>query len=121
MELGAKNMKPIVKDIPLYSEKTSRWTMKVDLSGVRYEFYISWNSTMDMWTMTISDQNGDLLLAGIRLVPGVSFFERYRASIPELPPGELWLTDLGKKTGSAEVTRDNLHTRFALNYTVWEE
>ena len=71
--------------------------------------------------MSISDANGKLLLAGVRLVPGVFFLEKYRASVPELPPGKLWLVDVEGNLGTAEVTRDNLHTRFALTYTIFED
>jgi hypothetical protein len=105
--------------IPLYS--AARWEMRVDLSGKRYGIYIAYNTRQDAWFMAVSDVNGDLLLAGIRLVPGVFFLEKYRASVPGLPPGELWLVDAEGKIPSAEVTRENLSTRFALTYTVFEE
>jgi hypothetical protein len=108
-------------EIPLLSEKAARWEIKVDLSGKRYGFYVSYNTRQDAWFMSILDANGNLLLAGIRLVPGVAFLDKYRASVPELPPGKLWLVDLEGNPGSAEVTRTNLHTRFALKYTTYEE
>jgi hypothetical protein len=108
-------------DIPLLSEKAARWESRVDLAGKRYGLYISYNTRQDAWFMSIMDANGKLLLAGIRLVPGVYFLEKYRASVPELPPGRLWLLDTEGNLGSAEVTRTNLHTRFALKYTVYEE
>lgn len=107
--------------IPLYSEKAARWDEKVDLSGKRYGLYVSYNTRQDAWFMSISDANGKLLLAGVRLVPGVFFLEKYRASVPELPPGKLWLVDVEGNLGTAEVTRDNLHTRFALTYTIFED
>ena len=107
-------------EIPLLSDKSARWEMKVDLSGKRYGFYVSYNTRQDAWFMSILDANGNLLLAGIRLVPGVLFFDKYRASVPELPPGRLRLIDIEGKLGSAEVTRNNLHTRFSLVYTVEE-
>lgn len=108
-------------EIPVYSEKSPRWEVKADLSGKRYSFYVSYNTRCDAWFLSLSDANGNLLLAGIRLVPGVFFFEKYRASVPELPSGELWLVDTQGKLSTAEVTRDNLHARFALTYTVFGE
>jgi hypothetical protein len=109
-------------DIPLtYADTVARWEMKVDLSGKRYSFYVSYNSRMEAWFMSVSDANGKMMLAGIRLVPGVYFLDKYRASVPELPPGELWLMDKEGKPETAEVTRENLHTRFALTYTIFEE
>jgi hypothetical protein len=71
--------------------------------------------------MSISDVNGNLLLAGIRLVPGIFFLKKYRASVPQLPIGELWLVDIDGKLNTAEVTRANLSARFALTYTVFGE
>jgi len=113
------NIKSI--EIPLLSDKTARWEMKADLSGKRYGFYVSYNTRQDAWFMSIFDADGKLLLAGIRLVTGVSFLEKYRAMVPELPIGDLHLTDREGKTNTSEVTRDNLHDRFALVYTVYEE
>jgi hypothetical protein len=113
-----KNLKSI--EIPLLSEKAARWEMKVDLSGKRYGLYVSYNTRQDAWFMSILDANGELLLAGIRLVCGVSFLEKYRASVPELPPGEMYLMHKSGKT-NIEVTGDNLHTHFSLLYTVSEE
>jgi hypothetical protein len=99
----------------------ARWEMKADLSGQRYGFYFDYNMLQEVWFMAISDRNGELLLGGIRLVPGVFFLEKYRASVPALPPGELWLMDIEGKLSTAEVTRHNLHTRFALTYTIYGE
>jgi hypothetical protein len=107
--------------IPVFSEKSSRWEVKVDLSKKRYTFYVSYNTRCDAWFLSILDAENNLLLAGLRLVPGVFLLGKYRASVPELPPGELWLVDVQSKLSTAEVTRNNLHSRFALTYTVFEE
>ena len=114
-------MKYINTEIPFLSEKASRWEMKIDLSGKRYSFYISYNMRAASWFMSIMDAYGKLLIAGIRLVPGVFFLEKYRALVPELPPGKLWLRDFEGRPNTAEVTRENLHLRFVLTYTVEEE
>lgn len=106
-------------EIPLYD--TARWEMRADLSGKRYGIYIAYNTRQEAWFMAISDVNGNPLLAGIRLVPGIFFLEKYRASVPSLPLGELWLVDVEGKLSTAEVTRENLSTRFALTYTIFEE
>jgi hypothetical protein len=108
-------------EIPTYADKVSRWEVNVDLSKKRYKLYVSYNTRQEAWMMSISDVNGNLLLAGIRLVPGIFFLEKYRASVPQLPPGELWLIDIDGKLSTAEVTRKNLSTRFVLTYTVFGE
>jgi len=114
-------MKYVSIEIPLLSEKAARWEIKIDLSGKRYGIYISYNSRAAAWFMSIMDSYGKLLIAGIRLVSGAFFLDKYRALVPELPPGKLWLRDLEGRPNTAEVTRDNLHLRFALTYTVMEE
>jgi hypothetical protein len=113
-----KNLKII--EIPLPSDKFARWEMGVDLSGKRYWFYVSYNTRMDSYFMSIMDVNKNLLLGGIRLVPGVHFLEKYRPSVPELPQGDLELVNKQGET-APDVTRDNLHRRFMLIYTTIEE
>ena len=108
-------------EIPFLSDKAARWEAKIDLSGKRYGFYISYNTRASAWFMSIMDAYGKLLIAGVRLVPGVFFLDKYRASVPDLPPGKLWLRDLDGRPNTADVTRENLHLRYALIYTVEEE
>ena len=108
-------------EIPVLSEKIPRWEAKVNLSVKRYGFHVSYNTRADAWFLTILDAYGKPLLAGIRLVPGVFFLDKYRALVPELPPGKLWLRDVEGRSSTAYVTRKNLHTRFALTYTETEE
>jgi hypothetical protein len=107
--------------IPTYADKRPRWRVKSDLSGRRYTFYGSYNSRQEAWVMKVSDVNGNLLIPGLRLVPEIPLFEKYRASVPELPPGELVLVDLEGKLDTAEVTRENLSSRFALTYEIYRE
>nr|AGS53498.1 hypothetical protein [uncultured bacterium contig00055] len=109
-------------NIPTYADKKSRWTVKVDLSGRRYALDVYYNVRQNAWMLSITDANGELLIAGVRLVPGIYLLEKYRASCPELPPGELVLVDLEGKLGNADgVTRENLGSRFALAYEVITE
>jgi len=105
-----------VFEIPTYADKYPRWKIAVDLSGARYQIYISWNKRMESWYMTILDIYDNILLAGIRLVPDLYFFEKYRASVPELPIGDLFIFDQEGKMETAEITRDNLGSRFILSY-----
>ena len=104
------------KAIPLYEDP--RWEMKADLTGKRYTFGVSYNARQEAWTMSIADTNGELLISGLRLVPGIDMLKKFRASSPGLPPGELMLIDKEGRPGTAEVTRDNLTSRFMLVYSV---
>jgi len=104
------------KEIPLFDDP--HWEMQADLSGRRYTFRVSYNVRQEAWTMSIADTNGELLVAGLRLVPGIDMLKKFRASSPGLPPGELVLIDKEGRPGTAEVTRDNLATRFSLVYSL---
>ena len=106
-------------NIPTYSENRSSWEVRVDLSGRRYTLIVRYNTLMDAWVMAISDTRGNLILGGIRLIPEVPFFKKYRASCPDLPPGELYLAHTSGRT-DVDVTRGNL-TEFALKYSVFSE
>jgi hypothetical protein len=107
------------REIPLFSDP--RWELQTDLSGRRYTFRISYNTRQDAWTVSILDVNGELLVAGLRLVPGIDMLKKFRASSPGLPPGELVLIDKEGRPQTAEVTRDNLSSRYMLVYTVLGE
>jgi hypothetical protein len=104
--------------IPTYSEKYPRWKMSVDLSGVRYQLYVTWNTRMENWYMTILDIHDKILLGGLRLVPNILLLEKYRASVLALPPGDLVIFDREGKMETAELTRDNLGSRFELSYVI---
>jgi hypothetical protein len=110
-----------VYSIPTHASTSPRWKMSVDLSKVRYQLYISWNTRMESWYMTILDINDNILVGSIRLVPDVMLLKKYRASVPELPPGDLVIFDLEGKMETAEITRDNLGSRFDLSYVISEE
>ena len=68
--------------------------------------------------MTILDVNDRILLGGIRLVPNVLLLRKYRASVSELPPGDLVIFDREGKIETAEITRTNLGSRFDFSYII---
>jgi hypothetical protein len=114
-----KNLKFVIS--PEYSASSSRWDVQVDLSGVRYKLNVSWNALMGGWVLCISDTKDNLILGGVRLSAGSYLLEKYRASCPGLPPGEIWLLDTAGDDKTAELARDNFNTRFKLCYGTWED
>ena len=83
------------------------------LEGVEYLFRFYWSDREQAQYFDISDQDGNILAAGIKCVLGQNLLDRFTG--PTLPPGELWLTDL---TGAnAEiVTQAELGDRCPLVY-----
>jgi len=109
------------REIPIFSDNRSRWEVRADLSGRRYSFRVSYNSRQEAWMLSISDTAGNLILGGLRLIPSVKMLNKYRASCPGLPPGELVLIDTEGRPETAVVTRDNLSHRYALTYMEFVE
>jgi hypothetical protein len=103
--------------IPTVADKTPRWTQQVDMSGVRYKLYFSWNTRGETWSISIYDSSGNFLLGGIRLVPYIDLLEKYRARVPALPSGLLRVLDKENDKQTAELTRDSFGERFVLSYT----
>ena len=103
--------------IQTFAGKNPRWKQSVDLSNVRYRLYFSWNTRMRSWFMSILDGDDNTLLGGVRLVPEIDLLAKYRASVPGLPSGIISVLDRQSDPATAEITRDNLGTRFLLSYT----
>jgi hypothetical protein len=61
--------------------------------------------------------NSELLIGGLRLVCGVdNLLAKYVPASPGLPPGKFRLVDKENRPDTADVTRNNLSTRFDLMY-----
>jgi hypothetical protein len=72
------------QDFPAYQ-------MTVPLEQTAYVFNFKWNTSFSFWTMDILDPQGDLLIAGLKLVLHVELLRRYQNAL--LPPGELRVID----------------------------
>lgn len=76
---------PVLQEGPLFG-------FSVELEGVNYGFTFRWNERSSQWSMDVADGDGNLLVAGIRVVVDVPMLLRYR-SIPRLPPGDIVAVD----------------------------
>jgi hypothetical protein len=76
---------------------------------------------MESWYLSILGTNGNMILGGIRLVPGIDLTDKYRASAPKLPPGVLSVIDRENDPKTADLTRNNFGARFVLAYTDFGE
>ena len=107
--------------ITTHADEYPRWTQKLTMDGSLYKLYFSWNERLGIWQMSISDADENLILGGIRLVPGIDLLAKYRVSVPSLPSGMLIVID---KTGddlTAELDRNNFGSRFVLGYFDFSE
>ncbi|GHV79120.1 hypothetical protein AGMMS49944_09110 [Spirochaetia bacterium] len=102
--------------IPEYSQQTSRWEVKVDLSGKRYTINVSWNAQMEGWVMALMDSDVNLILGGIRLSQGSDLLAKYKAYCKDLPPGDFYILDQQGDYKTAELSRTNFSTRYLLCY-----
>lgn len=100
--------------LPLYSDKTARWTSQIDLGNKRYMLYFSWNSQCEYWEFSIFNDSKELIVGGMRLVTQIDLLDEYRNYHPELPAGRLQLVP--KNDVVAELTRKNLNDSFVLMY-----
>jgi len=68
------------------------YSMRTRLDGKDYILAFAWNEREERWYLTISDSDGNQLLAGLKLVANWPLLARYHAD-PNVPPGELMVVD----------------------------
>jgi hypothetical protein len=73
------------------SSSLPSYTLQVDLDGATYGLGFVWNAVAGAWYMSISDVDGNPLVAGVRVV--VDFPLAARSTLPGLPPGVFMATD----------------------------
>lgn len=66
------------------------WRQEIPLSGRTYVIEAAWNPANERWTINLKDRNENLLVGGIKLLPGVSLLGQFNN--PQLPPGGLLVT-----------------------------
>lgn len=102
--------------IPLIPE-TPDYTFSTVLEGLSYGFRIQWNSRDESWYMTLSDQEGNVIRSGIRLVMGK--LPGRRSVNPDFPPGTFMIRNLIDGTTDANYT--NVGTSVFMYYLTQEE
>jgi hypothetical protein len=76
---------PTRGDLPAYSNV-------VPLDGKLYQCEYAWNPRDSAWYWTIKTQAGEVLQAGVKLVPDWSLLEKF-AGDPRFPVGRFFLVD----------------------------
>ena len=88
------------------------YDFEIDLDGSTYRLEFLWNGRSGTWHFDIFDANGDLLVAGRRVVVGFPLLTRFKD--PRLPPGVLLAVDSSGQ--DAEAGLKDLGARVALIY-----
>ena len=74
------------------------FTEDIILDNIPYKFSFNWNDRGEFWTMTISDSDDNILVAGIKIVLGQKLISNFPGR--SLPPGAMAVVDT-----SGNVTR----------------
>lgn len=64
------------------------YTQRTRLDGKDYNLEFLWNVREARWYLSLSDDAGTLILAGLKLMTNVGLLAAYHAD-PNVPPGEL--------------------------------
>jgi hypothetical protein len=75
--------------VPLYPEKDYRYSLS--LQGESYQFRFTYNELMKLYTIAISDVNGNKIVAGVGLVPNYPILADY---VIDQLQGALWMSPL---------------------------
>lgn len=95
---------PVRSDIPCYD-------YQINLEGSVYTLSFCYNDRNGFWYMDIADQNGTLILSGIKLVGGVLLNSQYPNI--SLPPGDFFIYDsTSKNTDPSKYTLGKVHKLF---------
>lgn len=91
----------------------ARYDFEIELDGQTFVFDFEWNDRDSGWYMTITDVNGDVLLAGRRVVLNWPLINIYRDS--RLPAGTIEAVDTSSTDTEPGYT--DLGDRVKLLYT----
>ncbi len=75
------------EEIPVDPTLVSQ-SMRTALAGVVFNLDFFYNARSDTWYMNIKDDDGNDLVAGIKMVPDVGLIERFGRE--DLPQGEIY-------------------------------
>lgn len=102
--------------LPVYNKISARYSFSVDLEGTLYTLYFNFSDRESYWYMDIYSADGvTLILARIKMVPGYSLLQQYRA-LDNIPVGDFILNDVQGDLMTEEMTFDSFGSRYELIY-----
>lgn len=106
----------MILELPLDAQEKN-YTVSTVLEGSTYTFAVRWNGRAESWFFDLYDVNGEIIVAGIRIVLGIILGRR--CTDTRFPPGALKAEDLSN-TG-VEAGRDELGGRVRVYYYTADE
>jgi hypothetical protein len=100
-----------IQKIPVDSILSNK-EFRTELDGIFYLLAFRFNSRALVWMMNISDEDSNIIIAGIPLVLGVDLLGRFQDT--KLPPGSLFVNNFSE--ANIEANRDNLGEDVLLLY-----
>lgn len=93
-----------VEIIPTSNDGRSHYTQTTKLAGQRYILRFDWIQRAAVWHMSLSTEQGVLILSGLPVVPGVDLLGPYRYN-PIVPEAGIVVYDKARR-GTAPGLRD---------------
>lgn len=98
--------------LPLYSDQD--YTYSVALEGQSYRIRITYNSVMQLYTMQVSDSDGNPIISGLGLVPEYPIGADY--IIGSTTGNFILLPKANKDVESYKTYPDQIHKYYELSY-----
>lgn len=98
-------------ELPIDSVEKN-YAMSTVLDEVVYTFVVRWNGRASSWFFDLYDVDGEIIIAGVRIVTGVMLGRR--STDPRMPKGAIMAHDLSGE--GLDAGRDDLGTRVRLYY-----
>ncbi len=76
-------------EIPIIN--ASSFIEDVVIDNVVYSLHFKWNGRAKSWLLDLSTQDGELLVAGLKILPSWELLEIYTNT--KLPPGNIFVLD----------------------------
>lgn len=88
------------------------YSMELTLDASQYRFKLRYNGRGDFWVLDIADRDGNVIVAGIKVVASYELIRQYHAYA--IPPGALITYDSAEP--EHRIGRDDLPERVDLLY-----
>lgn len=112
LNLATKPLLPFLYEVPVLAG-VGDYLFSMTLDDVPLVFRFKWNGRLERWTLTIYDENENVIVAGRAVVNGIDLIGQYNDS--RLPPGKL-IAVSADDTDDADARYDDFGIRVKFYY-----